>query len=81
MEAYFQAEAYNKTTTVNPCYTIDYSSNNLTIDMNLISTPDLCDQHPDKVNILDPIFNNYGGSHSFYGQVVTIKCHEDNSLV
>lgn len=49
--------------------------------MTHISTPDLCDQHPDKIKVLDPLFNNYGGKNAFWGQVVTIKCHEDNSLV
>jgi regulator of ribonuclease activity A len=43
-------------------------------------TPDLCDEYPE-VEVLDPIFNNYGGKESFGGEVVTIKCHEDNSLV
>ena len=45
------------------------------------STPDLCDQHNDKVRVLDPIFNNYGGRQRFSGQAVTIKCFEDNSVV
>ena len=49
--------------------------------MNLPSTPDLCDQHNDKVRVLDPIFNNYGGRQRFSGQAVTIKCFEDNSVV
>jgi regulator of ribonuclease activity A len=43
-------------------------------------TPDLCDEYPE-AEVLDPIFNNYGGKESFGGEVVTIKCHEDNSLV
>lgn len=47
----------------------------------MLSTPDLCDQFPEDVNVLDPIFNNYGGLSSFCGQVVTIKCFEDNSVV
>ena len=49
--------------------------------MNKFSTPDLCDEHTDKVTVLDSIFRNYGGKTEFCGQVVTIKCHEDNSLV
>jgi len=44
-------------------------------------TPDLCDQHPELVRVLEPIFTNYGGRTSFGGEVVTIKCYEDNSLV
>ena len=43
-------------------------------------TPDLCDEYPE-VEVLEPMFNNYGGRESFGGEVVTIKCHEDNSLV
>ncbi len=49
--------------------------------MTTFSTPDLCDDYPEDLKVLDPVFNNYGGHSSFYGQVVTIKCHEDNSLV
>ena len=49
--------------------------------MTKFSTPDLCDDYPEKLNVLDPIFNNYGGRSKFFGRVVTIKCHEDNSLV
>lgn len=43
-------------------------------------TPDLCDEYPE-VEVLEPMFNNYGARESFGGEVVTIKCHEDNSLV
>ena len=46
-----------------------------------LSTPDLCDQHESKVKVLEPIFNSYGGVEAFYGEVVTIKCFEDNSVV
>ncbi|MEP4558879.1 MAG: putative 4-hydroxy-4-methyl-2-oxoglutarate aldolase, partial [Cobetia amphilecti] len=45
-----------------------------------ISTPDLCDEFPD-VQVLEPLLINYGGVESFGGEVVTIKCFEDNSLV
>ncbi|MEO0369627.1 MAG: ribonuclease E activity regulator RraA [Pseudomonadota bacterium] len=47
----------------------------------MLSTPDICDQYPKDVLVLDPLFKDYGGRHSFYGQVVTIKCFEDNSVV
>ncbi|QIL89156.1 putative 4-hydroxy-4-methyl-2-oxoglutarate aldolase [Microbulbifer sp. SH-1] len=46
-----------------------------------ISTPDLCDTFPDMVRVVEPMFINYGGRERFGGQVVTIKCFEDNSLV
>jgi regulator of ribonuclease activity A len=43
-------------------------------------TPDLCDAYP-HVTVLEPMFSNFGGRDSFGGQIVTIKCFEDNSLV
>ncbi len=46
-----------------------------------INLPDLCDQYPDLVKVIEPMFGNFGGKDSFGGEVVTIKCHEDNSLV
>ena len=44
-------------------------------------TPDLCDAYPDLVQVLEPMFSNFGGRDSFGGQIVTIKCFVDNSLV
>ncbi|WP_369602422.1 ribonuclease E activity regulator RraA [Hahella sp. SMD15-11] len=46
-----------------------------------IVTPDLCDAHPDKVQVVEPMFGNYGGREAFGGQIVTVKCFEDNSVV
>lgn len=45
------------------------------------STPDLCDDNPELVRVLEPMMVNFGGRESFGGEIVTIKCHEDNSLV
>lgn len=45
------------------------------------STPDLCDDNPELVRVLEPMMSNFGGRESFGGEIVTIKCHEDNSLV
>ncbi|GHA15867.1 putative 4-hydroxy-4-methyl-2-oxoglutarate aldolase [Arenicella chitinivorans] len=45
------------------------------------STPDLCDDFPDDVRVLDSLFQNYGGLSAFCGPAVTIKCFEDNSVV
>ena len=49
----------------------------------LFKTADLCDDHSENgsLQILAPIFNDYGGRVSFYGQVHTISCFEDNSMV
>lgn len=43
--------------------------------------PDLCDEYPELVRVVAPMFRNYGGRSSFGGPITTIKCHEDNSLV
>ena len=43
--------------------------------------PDLCDKFGDAVQVVAPLFRNYGGRKSFGGEIVTLKCHEDNSLV
>jgi regulator of ribonuclease activity A len=48
--------------------------------MSVISTPDLSDEAPE-VRALELQFCNFGAIKQFGGQVVTIKCHEDNSLV
>ena len=51
----------------------------------VISTPDLCDvwEHQPEcgLRVLDALFNNYGLIQQFSGEVVTIKCFEDNSVV
>lgn len=44
-------------------------------------TPDLCDDNPDVTQALNPMLKTFGGNASFYGEIVTVKCHEDNSLV
>lgn len=44
-------------------------------------TPDLCDAYPGQVQVVDPMFSNFGGKDSFGGQIVTVKCFEDNSKV
>lgn len=45
------------------------------------STPDLCDQYPELIQAVDPMFSNFGGREIFGGQIVTVKCFEDNSCV
>ncbi len=45
------------------------------------STPDLCDLYPTLVRVAEPLFRNFGGRSSFGGEVVTIRCFEDNSFV
>ena len=45
------------------------------------STPDLCDAYPELIQVVEPMFSNFGGRDSFGGQIVTLKCFEDNSKV
>lgn len=43
--------------------------------------PELCDQFPELVRVVEPMFGNFGGRETFGGKIVTIKAFEDNSLV
>ncbi len=45
------------------------------------STPDLCDAFPSEVTACELQFRSLGKHSSFAGQIVTVKCFEDNSLV
>lgn len=49
------------------------------------STCDFCDSHRDDdgvhFRVLPPVFRHFGGQPAFFGQVSTVRCHEDNSLV
>lgn len=47
----------------------------------VLSTPDIADEYPQEVQALELELRNFGGLAQFSGAVVTIKCHEDNSLV
>jgi len=54
--------------------------------MKKISTPDICDTYETKIAdgsiaILEPLFTSFGRNRSFYGEAVTIKCFEDNSVL
>ena len=45
------------------------------------NTSELCDLYAEHVDVLDPIFEHYGGVTTFGGQVQTVKCFEDNGLI
>lgn len=47
----------------------------------IFKTADLYDQYETQVRVCDPIFCDYGGRNAFYGEVVTVKCFEDNTQV
>jgi len=42
------------------------------------NTSELCDMYLDVVDVVEPMFSNYGGCSSFGGSISTIKCFEDN---
>ncbi|MGN8157262.1 ribonuclease E activity regulator RraA [Salinisphaera sp. RV14] len=42
---------------------------------------DLCDEFADQLQILEPMFTDFGGRLAFGGPISTVKCFEDNSLV
>lgn len=49
-------------------------------------TTDLCDANEQAIaegtlRALPPVFKHYGLQQRFFGQIVTVKCFEDNSLV
>lgn len=45
------------------------------------NTTELCSTYTDLVDVVDPMFSNYGGRYSFGGKVVTVKCFENNGLI
>lgn len=47
----------------------------------MTATADLYDEHGEALQVLAPIFRNYGGNAVFSGPIATLKVFEDNSLV
>ena len=45
------------------------------------SVPDFCDEYSDKIQILKFDFKNFGAVDKFSGEIVTVECPEDNSLL
>lgn len=41
-------------------------------------TADLCDEFSEKVEVLGPDFNSYGGTKKFRGQAITVKLDKNN---
>nr|WP_136251565.1 ribonuclease E activity regulator RraA [Ningiella ruwaisensis] len=46
-----------------------------------INTSELCDLYADRIDVVEPVFTNYGGAFSYAGEISTIKCFEDRGLV
>lgn len=45
------------------------------------NTSELCDIYADMVDVVEPMFMNFGGKSSFGGQITTIKCFEHLGLI
>jgi regulator of ribonuclease activity A len=45
------------------------------------ATTDISDALGDAARVAAPIFSDYGGRKAFAGQIATVNCFEDNSLV
>ena len=45
------------------------------------NTSALGDIYLDQVDVVEPMFSNFGGRASFAGQITTLKCFEDNALI
>ncbi|WP_339386648.1 ribonuclease E activity regulator RraA [Vibrio caribbeanicus] len=45
------------------------------------NTSALCDIYSEQVDVVEPMFSNFGGRASFSGQITTVKCFEDNGLI
>lgn len=43
--------------------------------------PDLFDDYSEQLQLAEPLFNNYGGTTIFSGEIVTVSCFNDNSKV
>jgi regulator of ribonuclease activity A len=46
-----------------------------------VSVPDICDEFPAEAAALAPGFSDFGRKLRFCGEIVTLKCFEDNSLL
>ena len=47
----------------------------------LIPTADLVDEHGDALASCDTQLRQFGGRVRFQGEIVTVRCHEDNALL
>lgn len=45
------------------------------------NTSELCNVYANLIDVVEPLFSNYGGRSSFGGKVVTVKCFEQNGLI
>lgn len=46
-----------------------------------IATADLYDDFADQLQSCELPFRNFGGKRQFFGQITSVRCHEDNALL
>jgi regulator of ribonuclease activity A len=46
-----------------------------------MTTADLCDEFGEEVQVLEPLFRDYGGASRFWGPIATVDVFDDNVLV
>jgi len=44
-------------------------------------TADICDKYPIDVQVLDPLYQSFGGISMCHGRITTIKLYEDNKAL
>jgi regulator of ribonuclease activity A len=49
--------------------------------MTTYKTTDLCDAYGARLQVAEPLFRDYGGVTDFWGEIVTLKVADDNTLV
>lgn len=49
--------------------------------MKKFMTVDLCDKYKSSIQVALPVFRMYGKNPAFSGQIETVKCYEDNTVV
>ena len=47
----------------------------------MISLPDLSDQHYEQIQVGKLALQSYGSMHSIAGEIYTVSCSDDNSVV
>lgn len=45
------------------------------------NTSEICDMFADSIDVVDPLFTQYGARVVYCGEVTTVKCFEDRGLV
>ena len=46
-----------------------------------MTLPDLSDKYPDQIQIGKLVLNSYGRKNSIAGEIYTVSCSDDNSIV